>query len=148
MIKAGPTAVALNRLQIQPDSGDLVKRRFLVFWYALLGCTLLLPARAVGQSAKTITVNLTSPTTPFPHFWEQMFGSGRAVLALRDDYRKDLDEVHGITGFQYVRFHGIFDDDNGVYEEDSQGDPVYNFSYIDQIYDGLLQHGVKPFVEI
>ena len=25
---------------------------------------------------------------------------------------------------------------------------VYNFSYVDQIYDGLLASGVRPFVEI
>ena len=125
-----------------------MKRRFLVFWCALFCWALLSPVHVGGQSAQTIAVNLQAPTVRFPHFWEQMFGSGRAVLALREDYRKDLDEVRGITGFQYARFHGIFDDDNGVYEEDAQGNTVYNFSYVDQIYDGLLQHGVKPFVEI
>ena len=125
-----------------------MKRRFLVFWCALFCWALLSPLHVGGQNAQTIAVNLQAPTTPFPHFWEQMFGSGRAVLALREDYRRDLDEVHGITGFQYVRFHGIFDDDNGVYGEDAQGNAVYNFSYVDQIYDGLLQHGVKPFVEL
>jgi xylan 1,4-beta-xylosidase len=36
----------------------------------------------------------------------------------------------------------------GVYDEDARGQPLYNFSYVDQIYDGLLQNGVRPFVEI
>jgi xylan 1,4-beta-xylosidase len=97
---------------------------------------------------EVVHVDLSAPATPFPHFWEQMFGSGRANLAMRDSYRRDLDWVHAITGFQYVRFHAIFHDENGVYDEDGQGNPVYNFSYVDQIYDGLLAHGVKPFVEI
>jgi xylan 1,4-beta-xylosidase len=48
----------------------------------------------------------------------------------------------------YVRFHAIFLDDMGVYSEDDQGRPVYNFSYVDQAYDGLLQNGVRPFVEL
>ena len=26
--------------------------------------------------------------------------------------------------------------------------PRYNFSYVDQIYDGLLANGVRPFVEL
>ena len=52
------------------------------------------------------------------------------------------------TGFQYVRFHGIFHDENGVYDEDSYGQPIYNFSYVDQIYDGLLENHVRPFVEL
>src|SRR5262249_16233723 len=77
-----------------------------------------------------------------------MFGSGRAILSLRDSYRQDLRAVKEITGFKYVRFHAIFHDELGVYDEDSQGSPVYNFSYVDQIYDGLLSNGVKPFVEL
>ena len=77
-----------------------------------------------------------------------MFGSGRAILSLRDSYRRDLREVKQITDFQYVRFHAIFHDEVGVYDEDSQGRPIYNFSYVDQIYDGLLANGVKPFVEL
>jgi len=77
-----------------------------------------------------------------------MFGSGRAVLSMRQSYRDDMQAVKKITDFKYVRFHAIMDDDIGVYDEDAQGNPVYNFSYIDQIYDGLLANGVRPFVEI
>ncbi len=89
-----------------------------------------------------------APTHPFPHFWEQMFGSGRAVLSLRESYRADMRSVQRITQFRYVRFHAILDDDIGVYDEDAQGKPVYNFSYVDQIYDGLLANGIRPFVEL
>ena len=100
--------------------------------------------------AQTVHLKLDAAAqgTPFPHFWEQMFGSGRAVLSLRDDYRKDLDAVHAATGFTYVRFHGIFDDDVGLVNRDKDGRISYNFSYVDQIYDGLLARGVKPFVEL
>jgi xylan 1,4-beta-xylosidase len=77
-----------------------------------------------------------------------MFGSGRAVLALRDSYRRDLREVKQVTDFEYVRFHAIFHDEVGIYDEDSQGSPLYNFSYVDQIYDGLLANRVRPFVEL
>jgi len=77
-----------------------------------------------------------------------MFGSGRAILSLRESYRSDLRSVKQITDFNFVRFHALFDDEVGIYGEDQQGRPVYNFSYIDQIYDGLLANGVRPFVEI
>jgi xylan 1,4-beta-xylosidase len=77
-----------------------------------------------------------------------MFGSGRASLSLRESYRRDLRDVKQITDFQYVRFHAIFLDDVGIYDEDAQGKPIYNFSYVDRIYDGLLANGVKPFVEL
>ena len=77
-----------------------------------------------------------------------MFGSGRAILSLRENYRQDLQTVKQATGFQYVRFHAIFHDEVGVYDEDQQGRAAFNFSYVDQIYDGLLATGVKPFVEL
>jgi xylan 1,4-beta-xylosidase len=107
------------------------------------------PGIASGQvREEKIEVNLQAPSHPFPHYWEKMFGSGRAILSLRDSYRRDLREVEEATGFEYIRFHAIFHDEVGLYDEDSQGKPVYNFSYVDQIYDGLLANHVRPFVEL
>ncbi len=98
--------------------------------------------------AETIVIDPAAPRHPFPHYWEQMFGSGRAILSLRESYRRDLREVKGATDFKYVRFHAIFHDEVGVYDEDATGNPIYNFSYVDQIYDGLRQNGIRPFVEL
>jgi xylan 1,4-beta-xylosidase len=105
-------------------------------------------AQSAAQNAETIVIDGSAPAHAFPHFWEQMFGSGRAVLSLRENYRHDLQTVKQVTDFKYVRFHAIFHDELGVYDEDPQGQPVFNFSYVDQIYDGLLADGVKPFVEL
>jgi xylan 1,4-beta-xylosidase len=100
------------------------------------------------SAQETIRIGAHAATTPFPHFWEQMFGSGHAILALREDYREDLGAVKSVTDFRYVRFHGILDDEVGSYSEDEHGEPIYNFAYVDQIYDGLLKKGVRPVVEI
>jgi xylan 1,4-beta-xylosidase len=119
-----------------------------------LGHTLLLPLALLSCIAwaqpdnPQISIDAKAPSTPFPHFWEEMFGSGRAVLSLRENYRKDLKDVHDQIGARYVRFHAIFHDEVGVYDEDDKGNPEFNFSYVDQIYDGLLANGVRPFVEI
>lgn len=101
-----------------------------------------------AQSTKPIVIDAKAPVTPFPHFWEKAFGSGRAILSLRESYRNDVREMKKVVDFNYVRFHAIFHDEVGVYDEDENGNAVYNFSYIDQIYDGLLANGVRPFVEI
>jgi xylan 1,4-beta-xylosidase len=116
----------------------------------LLAATVLFSSGRITaqQPAGDIVVDAHAAGTPFPHFWEEMFGSGRANLALRANYRTDLQLVRKVTDFRYVRFHGIFDDDNGVYSEDAQGNAVYNWSYVDQIYDGLLANGIRPYVEI
>ncbi len=116
---------------------------------AVVTMLVCLAGQAVGaQSGESITIDAQAATTPFPHFWEQMFGSGRAILTLRESYREDLRAVKKVADFRYVRFHAILHDEVGVYNEDDHGNPVYNFSYVDQIYDGLLKNGVKPFVEI
>jgi xylan 1,4-beta-xylosidase len=101
-----------------------------------------------GRAQETVNIDAQAPTTPFAHFWEEMFGSGHAILALRADYRRDLHDVKAITDFRYVRFHGILDREVGTYNEDEHGNPVYNFAYVDEIYDGLLANGVRPLVEI
>ena len=129
----------------------MLHRTFLGFFLALFTPAFAqLQERSVIplQPAEHITIDAKAPATPFPHFWEQMFGSGRAVLSMRQSYRDDMVAVKKITDFKYVRFHAILHDELGVYDEDEQGRPVYNFSYIDQIYDGLLANGVRPFVEI
>jgi len=106
-----------------------------------------IPIRAQG-SVERVAIDVHAPGRPFQHFWEQTFGSGRAILTLRESYRNDLRDVKKITDFRYVRFRNILHDEVGVYDEDERGNPVYNFSYVDQIYDGLLANGVRPFVEI
>jgi xylan 1,4-beta-xylosidase len=115
-----------------------------------LAIVLLVPRVGVAQQAptRTVTIDASAPAQSFPHFWEHIFGSERAAVTLRESYRQDLREVKQITGVQYIRFHALFHDEMGVYDEDAQGQPVYNFSYVDQVYDGLLENGVRPFVEL
>jgi xylan 1,4-beta-xylosidase len=102
-------------------------------------------SRAVAES---VEIDVNAASHPFPHFWEKMFGSGRAILSLRESYRCDLREAKRVTDLEYVRFHAILHDEVGLYDEGKNGNPVYNFSYIDQIYDGLLQDHVRPFIEL
>ncbi len=119
-----------------------------LFALATLGLLASAAQAQAPSSREVIEVDTTASSRPFPHFWEQMFGSGRAILTLRESYRADLRETKRVTNFEYVRFHAIFHDEVGVYDEDADGHPVFNFSYVDQIYDGLLANGVKPFVEL
>ena len=128
----------------------------------VLACLAALPCGVLAQQGVNVSIDAHAATTPFPHFWEQTFGSGRAILALRESYRKDIRTVKQATGFKAVRFHGILNDEVGLYDpdrqtivfaqmkkgEDAAASGPYNFSYIDQIYDGLLDLGVRPYVEL
>lgn len=108
----------------------------------------LLACCAAIRAQPTVVIDASAPGTPLPHFWEKMFGSGRAILTLRESYRNDLREVKKATDVEYVRFHNVLHDEVGVYSEDEKAKPVYNFTYVDQIYDGLLKIGIRPVVEI
>jgi xylan 1,4-beta-xylosidase len=113
-----------------------------------------------SPAPQSLIIDAHAPTTPFPHFWEQTFGSGRAILSLRADYRQDLHTVKLATDFQSIRFHGILDDEVGLYDPARQTKnpglaaqaandaSIYNFFYLDEIYDGLLAEHVQPFVEL
>lgn len=137
-----------------------LRLRELCFFAALGLSRCLVPSAATAQGTENISIDAKAPTTPFPHFWEQTFGSGRAILSLRESYRKDLRTVKEATGFTSIRFHGILMDEVGLYDPDrmtrnpglaaekANDASVYNFSYIDQIYDGLLENGVRPFIEL
>jgi xylan 1,4-beta-xylosidase len=96
-----------------------------------------------------IIVNPQRTATPFPHFWEHMFGSCHAPVTLSEDWRRDLRALREIIDVRYVRFHGIFGQEIGIYGGvDAAGDLALNFTRVDLVYDGLLDIGVRPFVEL
>ncbi|MBA4142705.1 MAG: beta-xylosidase [Nitrosospira sp.] len=91
--------------------------------------------------------SLAGASVPLAHSWEHTVGSGRALLAMRADWREQLLRAHTELGFRHVRFHGVLDDDMGTlicYNEK----PLYSFFNADQINDYLLSIGMKPFVEL
>ena len=88
----------------------------------IAGLLLLAWGISNAQTApEVIRVDAAAPSRPFPHFWEQMFGSGHANLTMRESWRQDLRAARAVTDFRYVRFHDIFHDHNGVYSETKEG---------------------------
>eukprot|EP00729_Bicosta_minor_P012167 gene12167-3153_t len=100
-------------------------------------------ASAAAASNVDVSVDITS-TSPFEHTWKRSFGSGHAALTLRDDWRSHLKQAVREMGLRGVRYHGIFDDDNGPVVT-SPG--VYNFTLLDSTWDFLVSNSVKPIVE-
>lgn len=98
---------------------------------------------------KIFTIKHENETQPLVHYWEKCVGSCHAYTALRADYQQYLKKAHDELGFEYVRFHGLFDDNMSVcMDMMSPGRPVYSFHNIDVIYDYLLRIGMRPFVEL
>ena len=101
-----------------------------------------------ASTAIHLTANAKGSSKPLVHFWSKVVGAGRANEGLRSTWQEELEMGRKYDGFQYVRFHGIFQDDMFVYREDEHGNPIYNFQYVDDLYDRMLAKGVRPFVEL
>jgi len=95
--------------------------------------------------------------TPLRHIWNECVGAGRANEALRADWQRHFREAVTDLGARYVRFHGLFHDDMFVYRTDDGGgfgpqkpldEPVLTFSYVDKVFDFILETGARPFVEL
>lgn len=84
---------------------------------------------------------------PLSHMWSVCVGAGRANEGLRANWLEHLRLVARNCGFRYVRFHGLFHDDMFVYRV-REGAVVYNWQYVDELFDRLLDLGVRPFVEL
>jgi len=107
-----------------------------------------LSASCLAQSPQTLTVDATHILGPHSQTPLNTVGAGRANEGLRADWQAQLSTVQREIGFHYLRFHGIFHDDMGVYTEDPHGQPIYNFQYVDALYDALLARHIRPFVEL
>jgi xylan 1,4-beta-xylosidase len=94
-----------------------------------------------------LRADAAAPGVALDHFWSRVVGAGRANEGLRADWQRQLAQVRAACGVQYVRFHGLYHDDMFVYTERADGTPIYNFQYVDALFDALLDIGVRPFVE-
>ena len=92
-------------------------------------------------------IDAKSELKPFPHFWERCIFGGHASLALRDDWRKHLKVCHDELGFQFVRLHGIFNDDTGIFRI-VDGQKQLSFYNLDNIFDFIVGIGMKPMISL
>jgi len=125
--------------------------RFSILLRLLLPLSLALSPvlRAAPPPApRIIAADLMQPRGAMNRMADFCVGAGRANEGLRADWQRQLRRVHDECGFRYIRFHGLFCDDMGVYREDKQGRAVYNWQYVDELFDFLGSIGMKPFVEL
>lgn len=107
-----------------------------------------LGVKASALAARTIQADYNKVKGPKDEAWRVCVGACHAALNLRSDWRQQLELIHQECGFEYVRFHGLLDDDMEIYSEDGKGQPVYNWKKLDALYDSILKAGMHPFVEL
>jgi xylan 1,4-beta-xylosidase len=105
----------------------------------------------MGVVVVTVVIPVAGTRSASHDAWRECVGTGRLSLALRKDYLESLALVQKEIGFRHIRGHGLLHDDVGIYREyewEGKIHVMYNFTYIDQIFDSFLELGLKPFVEI
>ena len=101
-------------------------------------------------------------------------GTGRMGLALTKEYLEQLAVVQNEIGFKFIRGHGLFHDDMGIYqvfydraglkkghkdfssykeyiayvEKNAAQTVEYNFTYLDRVMDSYLKLNIRPFLEL
>ncbi|OPA81017.1 AraC family transcriptional regulator [Paenibacillus selenitireducens] len=95
-----------------------------------------------------IYVHSNQAGSRYERHWNRLTSAGRAIEGLRADWQQQFIELQRSLSFSHIRFHGIFNDEMMIYDETETGEPIYNWSYVDKLYDFLLKTGIRPFVEL
>jgi xylan 1,4-beta-xylosidase len=113
----------------------------------LVGAAQAAQATQAAQAARSIDIDAAQAGAPLDRFFDLSVGSDFPGTLIRDDSMAQLKTTVDELGFRYLRFHDIFHDVLGTVRIEN-GQTVYNWSKIDQLYDGLLARRIKPFVEL
>jgi len=100
------------------------------------------------EPIRSININFLNEEGPLNAMFNECVGAGRANEGLRADWQQQLAYIKKECGFRYIRFHGLFTDDMGIYREDKNGNPMYNYMYVDALFDFMLSIDMKPYVEL
>jgi len=115
----------------------------------LFSVILAIQIQAQNQSAnRMLSLDFSKEKGAHSRMFAECIGAGRANEGLRADWHEQLKFIKQQIDFKYIRMHGLLSDDMGVYFEDKSGNPIYNWQYIDKLFDFLLSIKMKPFVEL
>ena len=77
--------------------------------------------------------------------WKEIINIGGVDELLDSSIQNQLLLIQEEIGFRYVRVWNIFEEE--MYEE-KEGEYHYNFSRLDRGLDFLVEHGMKPYIEL
>ena len=106
----------------------------------------------------TISVDAARERGPLQPVW-RFFGADEPNYAYMKHGRELIGELGDLRpGSTYFRTHNLLTSGDGtpalkwgstgVYREDKDGRPIYDWTIVDRIFDTYLERGVKPYVQI
>lgn len=132
-------------------------RYVLMIMVIAITCTLT-QAQQTTSETTTINVNLDREIAPMQPAWA-WFGYDEPNYTYMKDGKKLLSEIAALSPVPvYVRAHNLLTTGDGkaalkwgstnAYTEDENGNPVYDWTIVDKIFDTYIAHGMKPLAEI
>ncbi|WP_231425179.1 beta-xylosidase [Pedobacter sp. Leaf250] len=111
-----------------------------------------------AQDKADITVNFDNKVSEMKPIWA-WFGYDVPNYTYMKDGQKLLTDISKLSPVPvYVRAHNLLTSGDGtpalkwgsttVYTEDEQGNPVYNWTIVDRIFDTYIKRGMKPLAQI
>lgn len=106
----------------------------------------------------SIIIDFNEVVGPMSPIWA-WFGYDEPNYSYMKDGKKLLSDIASLSPVPvYVRVHNLLTSGDGTpslkwgstnaYTEDENGNPVYNWTIIDSIFDTYIERGMKPLVEI
>lgn len=110
-----------------------------------------------AQHSVEVVVHADRPTTELRPIWNY-FGYDEALTSLTPEGKHLLGELNKMTDEPVrIRVHHLHTSGDGtlalkwsstnVYTEDEQGNPIYDWTRFDAIFDELTRPGIEPFVQ-
>ncbi|MEO6229253.1 MAG: beta-xylosidase [Ferruginibacter sp.] len=111
-----------------------------------------------GKTDVNIQVNFEKTIQPLNPIWA-WFGYDEPNYTYMKDGKKLLSELSQLSKVPvYVRAHSLLVTGDGkaalkwgstnAYTEDDKGNPIYNWTIVDSIFDTYIQRGMKPIAQI
>jgi xylan 1,4-beta-xylosidase len=124
----------------------------------LIALILLAATSASAQNAVTIDVDAAAPMGKLKPIWA-FFGHDEPNYTYMKDGRKLLSELSALSSVPvYMRVHSLLVTGDGdaalkwgstnAYTEDASGNPIYDWTITDRIFDTYLERKLKPLVQI
>jgi xylan 1,4-beta-xylosidase len=123
----------------------------------IISCVLVLLSGAAaadepatrGAGARSVNVDAKRVKGPLNRAFRFSVGSDRAMIHLRPDHQRDLRFLKETCGFEYMRFHGLLNEEMKVVKVGANGELIYDWTNIDRVYDFLVRDlKIRPIVEL
>ena len=115
---------------------------------SLLTNLFVLLSISTNVECESFNISLSGSIKPVWSFWSIGTTTDHAYLALRADFRQQLEQVKTEIGMKYLRFYGIFNNDIGIVNREKPYTKPLSFFNVDSIYDYLLSIDMQPIVEL